>query len=103
MGADILVGTPGRLIDFMSNGRIDLSAIETICLDEADEMLKIGFKEDIEMIFKYIYKSCNRKIQCLLFSATIPDWIWDISQKYQEKPQFVDMLKDGFTMTSKTV
>lgn len=47
MGADILVGTPGRLIDFMSNGRIDLSAIETICLDEADEMLKIGFKEDI--------------------------------------------------------
>lgn len=55
------------------------------------------------MIFKYIYKSCNRKIQCLLFSATIPDWIWDISQKYQEKPQFVDMLKDGFTMTSKTV
>lgn len=46
-GVDIVVGTPGRLIDFLNRGVLDLSCLETICLDEADEMLKIGFKEDI--------------------------------------------------------
>lgn len=50
-GADIIVGTPGRLIDFLKRGVLDFSDLETICLDEADEMLKIGFKDDIEQIF----------------------------------------------------
>lgn len=82
-GADIIVGTPGRLIDFMKNGHIKLRGLQCICLDEADEMLNIGFKEDIEQIFQYIYDATTEKVQCLMFSATIPDWVWDISEKYQ--------------------
>jgi ATP-dependent RNA helicase DeaD len=46
-GADIVVGTPGRLIDFLERKILDLALLEVICLDEADEMLNIGFKEDI--------------------------------------------------------
>lgn len=50
-GIDIVVATPGRLIDFLNRGAIKLNNLETICLDEADEMLNIGFKDDIEAIF----------------------------------------------------
>ena len=56
------------------------------------------------MIFKHIYRATTNKVQCMLFSATIPEWIWDISKKYQSaNKKFVDMLKDGYTKTSKTV
>lgn len=71
-GVDIIVGTPGRLIDFINRGAIQLGNLEVICLDEADEMLKIGFKDDIETIFEAITKARTTKVQCLLFSATIP-------------------------------
>jgi ATP-dependent RNA helicase DeaD len=55
---------------------IDFQAISVVCLDEADEMLKQGFQEDVEKIFDYIKKHTeNKKPQTLLFSATIPDWL----------------------------
>lgn len=53
-GIDIVVGTPGRIIDFIGKGIFDFSGLEATCLDEADEMLNMGFKDDIEQIFKYI-------------------------------------------------
>jgi ATP-dependent RNA helicase DDX21 len=75
-----------------------------ICLDEADEMLNIGFKEDIEKIFKFINKARSNTIQCLMFSATLPDWIWKISELYQSKTkQFINLIKEGNVKTSKTV
>ena len=77
-GLDIIVGTPGRMIDFLERGVIKLDNLEVTCLDEADEMLRQGFKEDIEKIFTYV-RAKKSKTQNLLFSATIPDWIWDIS------------------------
>ena len=55
-GLDIVVGTPGRLIDFFQKGLIDCNNIQAICLDEADEMLNMGFKDDIEKIFSFVKK-----------------------------------------------
>ena len=67
-------------------------------------MLNIGFKEDIEKIFRFITATKKTKVQCLMFSATIPEWIWKMSDYYQSKNrQFVDMINDGNTKTSKTV
>ena len=55
-GVDILVSTPGRLLDLLNRGVLDLSYLQVTCLDEADEMLKQGFQEDIEQIFEYVRK-----------------------------------------------
>lgn len=64
----------------------------------------MGFKDDIERIFSYVKKMNSKKIQTLLFSATIPDWIWDISRKYQDKDHiFIDQVKDSKIQTSTTV
>jgi ATP-dependent RNA helicase DDX21 len=103
-GVDVVVGTPGRLVDFMDRGHLKFKDLEMVCLDEADEMLKIGFKEEIEKIFGCIKKSTTTQIQCLLFSATLPDWIWEISRHYQSKDKkVIDMIKDSHVKTSKTV
>ena len=75
-GVDILVATPGRLIDLQIQGNIDLSELEILVLDEADLMLDMGFINDV----KKIEKLCPRKKQTLLFSATIPDKIDELAQ-----------------------
>ncbi|RPD94514.1 DEAD/DEAH box helicase [Aureibaculum marinum] len=74
----IVVATPGRLIDFIERGAIDLKNIKTLVLDEADEMLSMGFKQDLNTILKYT--SGNRNTW--LFSATMPDDIKSIVKKY---------------------
>jgi superfamily II DNA/RNA helicase len=76
------VGTPGRLIDMMNREAFNLGHLTTLCIDEADEMLKMGFQEDIERIFGFIKRASKDKPQILLFSATIPDWVMSISHKY---------------------
>ena len=75
-GVDILVATPGRLIDLQLQGNIDLSGIEIFVLDEADLMLDMGFINDV----KRIEGLCPRKKQTLLFSATIPEKIVDLAK-----------------------
>jgi len=75
-GVDILVATPGRLIDLQIQGNIDLSELEILVLDEADLMLDMGFINDV----KKIEKLCPRKKQTLLFSATIPEKIDELSK-----------------------
>lgn len=84
-GVHIVVGTPGRVIDHIERGNLDLIGIESVVLDEADEMLEMGFREDIEKILE---KTPNQR-QTLLFSATIPDEIRQIAQNYQKNPKFI--------------
>ncbi|WP_458455114.1 DEAD/DEAH box helicase [Methanobrevibacter sp.] len=84
-GVHVIVGTPGRVIDHIERGNLDLIGIEMVVLDEADEMLEMGFRQDIELI---LTKTPPQR-QTLLFSATIPDEIKQIAQKYQKNPKFV--------------
>ncbi|MGH3425902.1 MAG: DEAD/DEAH box helicase, partial [Nocardioidaceae bacterium] len=81
-GAHIVVGTPGRVIDHLDKGTLDLSGLDHLVLDEADEMLKMGFAEDVERILADTpeYK------QVALFSATMPAAIRKISQQYMHEP-----------------
>ena len=80
-GAQILVGTPGRLIDLSKQKKLDLSKIQIMVLDEADEMLDLGFLPDIERLFAYTPDSR----QTMLFSATMPGAIVTMARKYQNK------------------
>lgn len=81
-GAHVVVGTPGRVIDHMKRGTLDLSQVEHLVLDEADEMLKMGFQEDIEEIFA----KTNPDRQVALFSATMPASIHRITGQYLNDP-----------------
>ncbi|KAL2602034.1 hypothetical protein AAZV13_10G203500 [Glycine max] len=79
-GVDIVIGTPGRVKDHIEKGNIDLSQLKFRVLDEADEMLRMGFVEDVEMILGKV-ENVN-KVQTLLFSATLPDWVKQIALKF---------------------
>lgn len=81
-GVDIIVGTPGRVMDHMRQRRLDLSALKIAVLDEADRMLDFGFRKDIE----YILKHCPKSRQTLLLSATIPDDIRKLSRRFMHEP-----------------
>lgn len=81
-GCDICIGTPGRILDLITRGVLKLSAVNTLILDEADQMLNFGFQEDIEKVLEYLNKATSEKPQMLLFSATIPSWVTDLSKKY---------------------
>ncbi len=80
--AEIVVGTPGRILDHIQRGTINLSKIKTLILDEADRMLDMGFIEDVE----HIIKSCPKDRQTLLFSATISPDIDEIAKRYMKDP-----------------
>ncbi|KAK8941296.1 DEAD-box ATP-dependent RNA helicase 53 [Platanthera zijinensis] len=90
-GMDIVVGTPGRIIDLVERGALDLSEVKFAVLDEADQMLAIGFQDDVERILSYLPK----KKQCMLFSATMPQWIHELSRKYLRNPLVVDLVGDS--------
>ena len=79
-GAHIVVATPGRVLDHIKRGVVDMSAIRAIVLDEADEMLDLGFREDLE----YILGEAPESRRTLLFSATVPNQIAKLSQKYMK-------------------
>jgi len=82
MTADVVVGTPGRILDHLQRGTINLGHVKILVLDEADRMLDMGFLDDVE---KIIYK-CPRKRQTLLFSATIPEDIRHLIKKHMNDP-----------------
>lgn len=101
---DIIVVTPGRLIDLLNRERVDFSGIEAVCLDEADEMLKMGFQQDVEKIYEFIRKNAIYDYQNLLFSATVPVWVQRIASKYMKETRLsIDLIKDQAIKTSKTV
>jgi ATP-dependent RNA helicase DeaD len=86
-GVDIVVGTPGRVLDLIDKGILNLDNIENFILDEADEMLNMGFIDDIEDIFSYTPK--NKKV--LLFSATMPDKVKTMSKRYMNNQVIVEV------------
>lgn len=81
-GAQVVVGTPGRLIDLSKQKMLDLSKIKFMVLDEADEMLDLGFLPDVERLFAYTPPGR----QTMLFSATMPAAILNLARKYQNRP-----------------
>ncbi|MCE5303512.1 MAG: DEAD/DEAH box helicase [Planctomycetaceae bacterium] len=85
-GAEILVGTPGRVLDLLGRGALLLSQLQTIVLDEADRMLDIGFRPDIEKILR----RCPQSRQTLLLSATIPPPVKRLAERYMREPEMVD-------------
>lgn len=83
MGIDILVGTPGRIRDHLQNMKIDLSKLKHVVLDEVDQMLDMGFAEQVEDILRAAYKKdSDDNPQTLLFSATCPPWVYQVAKKY---------------------
>jgi ATP-dependent RNA helicase DeaD len=95
-GVDVVVGTPGRLLDLLKKKNLDLSAIRTLVLDEADEMLSMGFIDDIETILD----ATPKQRQVALFSATMPKAIRNLASKYLNEPQSVSIKKKQLTLTA---
>ncbi|MCT4606836.1 MAG: DEAD/DEAH box helicase [Marinisporobacter sp.] len=92
-GAQIVIGTPGRVMDHIRRKTLKLDNLEMFILDEADEMLNMGFREDIETILQ----SVQKKRQTLLFSATMPKAILEIINEYQENPKIVKVVHKELT------
>ncbi|GHF48192.1 superfamily II DNA/RNA helicase [Deinococcus metalli] len=98
-GVDIVVGTPGRLIDHLERGNLDLGDVKFAVLDEADEMLSVGFAEAIETILE---KTPETR-QTMLFSATLSDDVRRLSRKYMREPVLVDVVGEGKSQAAQTV
>lgn len=82
-GAQIIVATPGRLLDFIRRGAVDLASVRTVVMDEADEMLDMGFLDDIDAILAAVPDGHRT----LLFSATMPDEVGRLAMKYMHEPR----------------
>ncbi len=93
-GVDILVATPGRVLDLMSRRALDLSDLQFVVLDEADRMLDIGFRPDIERILK----RAPRERQTLLLSATVPPPIERLAQRYMHDPITLEVSPENVTV-----
>lgn len=89
-GASIVVGTPGRTLDHLREGNLDLRSVRFLVLDEADEMLDKGFARDVEAILAH--SPCER--QTALFSATMPRWVSDMAKKHLRNPVTVEVDRD---------
>lgn len=100
-GIDILVGTPGRILDLCDKGKLILNKVNHVILDEADRMLEIGFKEHMDKILAYCTE--DNKPQMLLFSATMPSWVQEVASKYMKKPKSINMVSNQANKTSVTV
>jgi len=86
-GAQVVVGTPGRVIDHLKRGTLQLGKLSTLVLDEADEMLNMGFLEDVEEVMGYLPK----ERQIALFSATMPRAIEAVAKKYLNNPEHIEI------------
>jgi ATP-dependent RNA helicase DeaD len=93
-GVMIVVGTPGRLLDHLRRGTLDLSLVTIVVLDEADRMLDMGFLPDIETILK----KTKKERQTVLFSATMPGPIRAISKRFQNNPEFISVSREQLTV-----
>ncbi|CAM9687538.1 unnamed protein product [Chrysoparadoxa australica] len=98
-GVDVVVGTPGRMIDLAGQGVLKLNDIQFCVLDEADMMLQMGFQDDVEQIFSYLPESR----QTMLWSATMPGWVNRLSRKYLDDPKFVDLVLDDDVKIPSTI
>lgn len=95
-GVDVVVGTPGRLLDLLKSKKLDLSQVQTVVLDEADEMLSMGFIEDIEAILQ----ETPDERQTALFSATLPRQIRHLADKYMNQPEAISIERSQRTVAA---
>lgn len=93
-GVQVVVGTPGRIMDHMRRGTLALDKIRTVVLDEADEMLDMGFIEDIE----FILQQTPAERQTALFSATMPEAVLSLAQRYTRDPQRISIASEQLTV-----
>lgn len=93
-GAQVVIGTPGRVMDHMRRRTIKAETVQMMVLDEADEMLDMGFREDIETILVKI----PEEHQTLLFSATLSPEILDITKRFQKNPEFIKIVRKELTV-----
>jgi ATP-dependent RNA helicase DeaD len=93
-GAQIVVGTPGRILDHLDRGTLSFTAVKMVVLDEADQMLDMGFREDIEKILE----ETPRDRQTVLFSATLPGPILAISKRFQKNPKVISVARREVTV-----
>lgn len=91
-GVDVVVGTPGRVIDLIKRGALNLSEVQFLVLDEADQMLAVGFAEDVEVILEKL----PRKRQSMMFSATMPSWIKQLTRKHLNDPLTIDLVSINY-------
>eukprot|EP01018_Ginkgo_biloba_P023843 Gb_35745 [translate_table: standard] len=89
-GVDVVVGTPGRIIDLVKNKTLKLHEVQFVVLDEADQMLAVGFEEDVEVILDEL----PTKRQGMLFSATMPGWVQKLARKHLSNPMIIDLVGD---------
>ena len=94
MGVHIVIGTPGRILDHLHRNTLNLKNVHMVVLDEADEMLDMGFIDDIEAILQNV----PEKRQSLLFSATMPEPIKKLTRKYLKNPAFVTIDRENLTV-----
>ena len=95
-GVQVVVGTPGRILDLIKRGRLDLSQVRTVVLDEADEMLSMGFVEDVESILAVT----PDERQTTLFSATLPPRIRQLAKKYLQDPKTISIQPEQVTVSA---
>lgn len=93
-GVQIVIGTPGRVIDHIKRGTMSLDTVSLVILDEADRMLDMGFRDDIEEILSHIPK----EHQTVILSATLPSEILDISRRYQKNPVDIKLVHQQLTV-----
>src|SRR5262245_58053404 len=93
-GCTIAVGTPGRLLDHLSRGTLTLNRVRYVVLDEADRMLDIGFRPDIEKILR----RCPTQRQILLLSATLPPPVLRLAKRYMHEPVHIDLSPERLTV-----
>lgn len=93
-GVTAVIGTPGRVMDHMRRGTLKLEQVKYLVLDEADEMLDMGFRDDIETICRAMPEGR----QTALFSATMPDEILELTRAYQKDPQIIEVSHDELTV-----
>ncbi|XP_077218105.1 DEAD box RNA helicase (RH3) [Tasmannia lanceolata] len=89
-GVDVVVGTPGRIIDLINSSSLKLGEVQYLVLDEADQMLAVGFEEDVEVILEKL----PSERQSMLFSATMPTWVKKLARKYLDNPLTIDLVGD---------
>ena len=93
-GTQIIIGTPGRVMDHMRRKTMKLDFVHTVVLDEADEMLNMGFREDIE----FVLSGVPEELQTVLFSATMPKPIMEITKKFQNNAKVIKVTKKELTV-----
>ena len=90
----IIIGTPGRLLDHLRQGTIDISKVNKVVLDEADEMMKLGFIEDVEVLLR----AAASDRQFMLFSATMPDRVKALAAQYMKAPERIEIKSEQVTL-----